>query len=57
MDIEQYLKTRAPIKDESWIASLDNRKKEEASFHDFVRSEESEALEMDCHSNLKLALA
>jgi len=52
MNIDEYLKN-LPARDEDWFNSLDARKKEEASFHDYVRSEEGEKGEVGKRRNLK----
>lgn len=40
MDIDGFWGNQSTLKDERWFATLDARKKEEASFHDYVRSKE-----------------
>ena len=52
MNIDEYLKN-LPARDEDWFNSLDDRKKEEASFHDYVRSEEAIRGEAGKRRNLK----
>lgn len=53
MNIEEYLKVRSPIKDEQWFNTLENRKKEEAAFHDYIRSDEAIQSNPETQRNLK----
>ena len=53
MNIDKYLETRPAIKDESWFKNLENRKKEEAAFHDYIRSETAINEAHETQDNLK----
>ena len=39
MNIDEYLEHQPTLRDEGWFKDLDDRKKEEATFHDYIRSE------------------
>ena len=52
-NIDKYLDSRPAIKDNAWFDNLANRKKEEASFHDYIRSDEAITSNPDTQSNLK----
>lgn len=53
MNIDEYLATRPAFQSENWFRNLENRKKEEASFHDYIRSEEAMNNNPESQSNLK----
>lgn len=53
MNIDKYLETRPAIKDESWFKNLENRKKEEAAFHDYIISETAINEAPETQDNLK----
>lgn len=53
MNIDKYLETRPSIKDGDWFKALENRKKEEASFHDYIRSDMAVEQHPETQSNLK----
>jgi ubiquinone/menaquinone biosynthesis C-methylase UbiE len=54
MDLVTYLKNRPTFKEEVWVNNLENRKKEEACFHDFKRgNDEKKQKELAVHNNLK----
>lgn len=53
MKIDEYLKDLPATRDDSWFNTLDARKKEEASFHDYIRSEEAGKGEVGKRRNLK----
>ncbi len=53
MKIDEYLKDLPATRDDSWFNNLDARKKEEASFHDYIRSEEAGKGEVGKRRNLK----
>lgn len=53
MNIDEYLKMHPSIKDEQWFNSLESRKKEEAAFHDYIRSDEAIQENPETQSNLK----
>jgi ubiquinone/menaquinone biosynthesis C-methylase UbiE len=51
MNLLEHLKNRTPIKDDAWLNSLENRKKEEAHFHDFQRGNNNLQHQQDLHVN------
>lgn len=54
MDKLKYFKNRSTFKEEKWVNALENRKKEEACFHDFKRGNDVDMhKELEVHENLK----
>ena len=53
MNIDEYLEKRPSLQGEDWFKKLENRKKEEASFHDYIRSDEAIEGNPESQSNLK----
>ena len=53
MSLEAYLKARPMLKDARWVQGLEARKRDEATFHDYIRSSEAIAQCPDSQRNLK----
>jgi ubiquinone/menaquinone biosynthesis C-methylase UbiE len=51
MNLLEHLNNRCPFKDDIWLGSLNNRKKEEAHFHDFQRGSNDLQHQKDLHVN------
>ena len=53
MNIDEYLEHQPTLRYEGWFKDLDDRKKEEAAFHDYIRSEKAVEDNPEARSNLK----